>query len=106
MGSNGAGDGHQLHDGAGDHLACAGLHAVDGLRRDAFTASRTTVYIQSFEVANLKAIRNKIGSSQPNWKLVQLMGTSSRQPYDFVVAKDSRTFGDMMTSGLRCLRTI
>ena len=75
---------------------------IDGLRRDAFTASRTTVYIQSFEVANLKAIRNKIGSSQPNWKLVQLMGTSSRQPYDFVVAKDSRTFGDMMTSqGMR-----
>ncbi|WP_413707083.1 glycerophosphodiester phosphodiesterase [Ralstonia sp. Ralssp110] len=75
---------------------------IDGLRRDAFTASRTTVYIQSFEVANLKAIRNKIGSSQPNWKLVQLMGTSGRQPYDFVVAKDSRTFGDMMTSqGMR-----
>ena len=75
---------------------------IDGLRRDAFTASRTTVYIQSFEVANLKAIRNKIGSSQPNWKLVQLMGTSSRQPYDFVVAKDTRTFGDMMTSqGMR-----
>ncbi|CAJ0789280.1 MULTISPECIES: glycerophosphodiester phosphodiesterase [Ralstonia] len=75
---------------------------IDSLRRDAFTASRTTVYIQSFEVANLKAIRNKIGSSQPNWKLVQLMGTSSRQPYDFVVAKDSRTFGDMMTSqGMR-----
>jgi glycerophosphoryl diester phosphodiesterase len=75
---------------------------IDGLRRDAFTASRTTVYIQSFEVANLKAIRNKIGSSQPNWKLVQLMGTSTRQPYDFVVAKDSRTFGDMMTGqGMR-----
>lgn len=75
---------------------------IDGLRADAFTASRTTVYIQSFEVANLKAIRNKIGSSQPNWKLVQLMGTSSQQPYDFVVAKDSRTFHDMMTSqGMR-----
>ena len=79
---------------------------IDGLRRDAFTASRTTVYIQSFEVANLKAIRNKIGSSQPNWKLVQLMGTSSRQPYDFVVAKDTRTFGDMMTGqGMRDIAT-
>jgi len=70
---------------------------IDGLRRDAFTASRTTVYIQSFEVANLKTLRNKIGSSQPNWKLVQLMGTSAKQPYDFVVAKDARTYGDMMT---------
>nr|WP_311530280.1 glycerophosphodiester phosphodiesterase [uncultured Ralstonia sp.] len=75
---------------------------IDRLRADAFTASRTTVYIQSFEVANLKAIRNKIGGSQPNWKLVQLMGTSAKQPYDFVVAKDSRTFGDMMTNqGMR-----
>jgi glycerophosphoryl diester phosphodiesterase len=75
---------------------------IDALRRDAFTASRTTVYIQSFEVANLKTLRDKIGNSQPNWKLVQLMGTSTRQPYDFVVAKDSRTYGDMMTSqGMR-----
>lgn len=75
---------------------------IDGLRRDAFTGSRTTVYIQSFEVANLKAIRNKIGSSQPNWKLVQLLGSAGRQPYDFVVAKDPRTFGDMMTDrGMR-----
>ncbi|CAJ0786501.1 Glycerophosphodiester phosphodiesterase, periplasmic [Ralstonia mannitolilytica] len=75
---------------------------IDALRRDAFTASRTTVYIQSFEVANLKAIRDKIGSSQPNWKLVQLMGSAGQQPYDFVVARDSRTYGDMMTDrGMR-----
>lgn len=75
---------------------------IDALRRDAFTASRTTVYIQSFEVANLKAIRDKIGSSQPNWKLVQLMGSAGRQPYDFVVARDTRTYGDMMTDrGMR-----
>jgi glycerophosphoryl diester phosphodiesterase len=75
---------------------------IDALRRDAFTASRTTVYIQSFEVANLKAIRDKIGSSQPNWKLVQLMGSAGRQPYDFVVARDTRNYGDMMTDrGMR-----
>lgn len=75
---------------------------IDALRRDAFTASRTTVYIQSFEVANLKAIRDKIGNSQPNWKLVQLMGSAGQQPYDFVVARDSRTYGDMMTDrGMR-----
>lgn len=75
---------------------------IDALRRDAFTASRTTVYIQSFEVANLKAIRDKIGGSQPNWKLVQLMGSAGRQPYDFVVARDTRTYGDMMTDrGMR-----
>ncbi|CAJ0738070.1 glycerophosphodiester phosphodiesterase [Ralstonia mannitolilytica] len=75
---------------------------IDALRRDAFTASRTTVYIQSFEVANLKAIRDKIGNSQPNWKLVQLMGSAGQQPYDFVVARDSRTYGDMMTNrGMR-----
>jgi len=75
---------------------------IDGLRRDAFTASRTTVYIQSFEVANLKRIHDKIRSSQPNWKLVQLMDTANRQPYDFVVAKDARTYGDLMTDrGMR-----
>ncbi|MDA4184075.1 hypothetical protein NY815_10390, partial [Escherichia coli] len=31
-------------------------------------------------------------------KLVQLMGTSSRQPIELVVAKDTRTLADMMNS--------
>ncbi|CBM10267.1 putative glycerophosphoryl diester phosphodiesterase, periplasmic protein (glpQ) (modular protein) [Ralstonia solanacearum PSI07] len=79
---------------------------IAALRQDDFTASRTTVYIQSFEVANLKSIRNKIGSSQPNWKLVQLMGTADQRPYDFTVVKDTRTYGDLMTDqGMRDIAT-
>ncbi|MBB6592030.1 glycerophosphodiester phosphodiesterase [Ralstonia solanacearum] len=79
---------------------------IAALRQDDFTASRTPVYIQSFEVANLKTIRNSIGNSQPNWKLVQLMGTADQRPYDFTVAKDTRTYGDLMTDqGLRGIAT-
>ncbi|MCL9843015.1 glycerophosphodiester phosphodiesterase [Ralstonia solanacearum] len=79
---------------------------IAALRQDDFTASRTTVYIQSFEVANLKSIRNSIGGSQPNWKLVQLMGIADQRPYDFTVAKDTRTYGDLMTDqGLRGIAT-
>ncbi|WP_233262088.1 glycerophosphodiester phosphodiesterase [Vitiosangium sp. GDMCC 1.1324] len=71
---------------------------ISTLKADAFTASQATVYIQSFEVANLKAIREKIGTSQPNWRLVQLMDEASKQPYDFVKAGDARTYGALMTA--------
>lgn len=75
---------------------------IAALRQDDFTASRTTVHIQSFEVASLKSIRNRIGGSQPNWKLVQLLGTATQRPYDFTVANDARTYADLMTDqGLR-----
>lgn len=70
---------------------------IDTLNADDFTANKATVYIQSFEVANLKAIREKIGGSRPNWKLVQLMDERAKQPYDFVKAGDARTYGDLMT---------
>ncbi|HZI03311.1 MAG TPA: glycerophosphodiester phosphodiesterase, partial [Archangium sp.] len=76
------------------------------LRADPFTASQATVYIQSFEVANLKSLHGKLGSSQPNWKLVQLMETRDRKPYDFVVAGDARTYNDLMTeAGMREVAT-
>ncbi|HYO72245.1 MAG TPA: glycerophosphodiester phosphodiesterase family protein, partial [Archangium sp.] len=72
---------------------------VETLRANEFSKSKATIYIQSFEVANLKALRQKIGGSQPNWKLVQLMEARDRKPYDFVTAGDSRTYGDLMTEG-------
>ena len=79
---------------------------VATLRADPFTASRATVYIQSFEVANLKYLHQKIGISQPNWKLVQLMEDRERKPYDFVVAGDARTYNDLMTAeGMREVAT-
>jgi glycerophosphoryl diester phosphodiesterase len=70
---------------------------ISTLKADDFTANKATVYIQSFEVANLKYLREKLGSSQPNWKLVQLMEERDRKPYDFVKAGDPRTYGDLMT---------
>ncbi|MFE8604639.1 glycerophosphodiester phosphodiesterase [Archangium violaceum] len=70
---------------------------VETLRANEFSKSKATVYIQSFEVANLKELRQKIGGSQPNWKLVQLMDARDKKPYDFVVASDSRTYNELMT---------
>ncbi|WP_042978121.1 glycerophosphodiester phosphodiesterase, partial [Burkholderia sp. AU4i] len=79
---------------------------VDALLKDSYTARTATVYIQSFEVANLKAIRNRIKSSQPNWKLVQLMDEAGQRPYDFVKANDKRTYGDLSTrDGMREVAT-
>ncbi|WP_224364577.1 glycerophosphodiester phosphodiesterase [Hyalangium versicolor] len=71
---------------------------ITALKSDPFTASQATVFIQSFEVANLKAIRATIGKTQANWKLVQLMDAVDKKPYDFVVANDPRTYGDMASA--------
>ncbi|MFC5431893.1 glycerophosphodiester phosphodiesterase [Paraburkholderia denitrificans] len=79
---------------------------VDALLKDPYTSRTATVYLQSFEVANLKAIRNRIKSSQPNWMLVQLMGDATQRPYDFVKAHDKRTYGDLSTrDGMREIAT-
>ncbi|QRK13846.1 glycerophosphodiester phosphodiesterase [Archangium violaceum] len=76
------------------------------LKKDEFTASTATVYIQSFEVANLKEMHAKIGTSQPNWKLVQLMDEGTAKPYDFVKAGDPRTYSDLMTeAGMKEIAT-
>jgi len=79
---------------------------ISDLKANDFSARKATVYIQSFEVANLKALREKIGGSQPNWKLVQLMEDRARRPYDFTVAGDTRTYGDLMTeAGMKEIAT-
>jgi len=92
------------------YFQSVGLPMEDGLVADLkmndFTARKATVYIQSFEVANLKALREKIGGSQPNWKLVQLMEDAKLRPYDFTVAGDTRTYGDLMTeAGMKEIAT-
>ncbi|WP_165838194.1 glycerophosphodiester phosphodiesterase [Pontibacter arcticus] len=72
------------------------------------------VFIQSFEVSNLRYIR-----ARSSVKLVQLldaggvdesgkmiMEAPSAQPYDFVVAGDSRTYNDLVTEeGLAFIKT-
>lgn len=50
------------------------------------------VFIQSFEVANLKDLNERT-----DVPLIQLFNASEVQPYDFVVSGDSRTYGDLST---------
>ncbi len=53
------------------------------------------VYIQSFEVSNLKALNNTLmPAAKIDIPLVQLFGGSG-QPYDFVVSGDRRTYDDL-----------
>lgn len=60
------------------------------------------VFLQSFETGNLRALRQRIGKTLPNVKLVQLIGSPKRRPADWTLAGDTRTYADMTTSvGLR-----
>lgn len=69
-------------------LAALRAHGLD--RRDA------PVFIQSFEVGNLKALH-----AETPVRLVQLVSGGER-PYDFVISGDKRTFNDLLTpAGLR-----
>ena len=61
------------------------------LKRNGWDGWRAPVYIQSFEVANLKELDGM--TSVP---LVQLLNASG-QPYDFTVAGDRRTYADLAT---------
>jgi glycerophosphoryl diester phosphodiesterase len=70
---------------------------INVLKANEFTKTQATVYIQSFETANLKYIRQKIGTTQPNWKLVQLIDAADKAPYDFVAAGDTRKYADLLT---------
>lgn len=79
-----------------------------------YTAKNSPVIVQSFEVANLKYLRSKTAL-----RLVQLIdgdGVDARgmvtlvapfdKPYDFAVAKDSRSFADLLTpAGLKEIKT-
>ncbi|MBD1917834.1 MULTISPECIES: glycerophosphodiester phosphodiesterase family protein [Cyanophyceae] len=69
---------------------------VETLVAEGFT-DPSRVYIQSFEVANLKALNDTImPAAEIDIPLVQLFGGSG-QPYDFVVAGDARTYTDLST---------
>jgi myo-inositol-hexaphosphate 3-phosphohydrolase len=66
------------------------------LKTENFT-NPTRVFIQSFEVANLKELKNTImPTAGIDIPLVQLFGGSG-QPYDFVVSGDTRTYTDIST---------
>jgi glycerophosphoryl diester phosphodiesterase len=62
---------------------------------------RNPVEIQSFEVANLKYVRDKLGR-RANVRLMQLVGAPTQRPADVVAANGSQTFGQMITpAGLK-----
>ena len=57
-----------------------------------YTEASAPVFIQSFEVQNLKDL-----SKLTKVRLVQLMEDGKLKPYDFVAAGDARSYGDLMT---------
>ncbi|NVD98427.1 glycerophosphodiester phosphodiesterase [Massilia sp. BJB1822] len=62
---------------------------------------RNPVEIQSFEVANLKYVREKLGR-RANLRLMQLVGVGPRKPSDVAAAGGSLTYEQMSTpAGLR-----
>jgi glycerophosphoryl diester phosphodiesterase len=84
---------------------------VKQLEDNGYKGKNAPVFIQSFEVANLKLLR-----SLTNMRLVQLIdnpknrpaanGTPRNKPYDFIVANDPRTYADLITpAGLKEIAT-
>jgi glycerophosphoryl diester phosphodiesterase len=70
---------------------------VRTLRRNDLDGRRADVFVQSFEVGNLKELDDRIDTP-----LVQLFGGPTARPADFIASGDPRTYGDMATpDGLR-----
>jgi len=73
---------------------------VKTLNRNGLNRPDAKVFVQSFEVANLKAL-----DKQLRVPLVQLT-SSTGAPYDFVLANDKRTYADIVSAnGLREVAT-
>ncbi|WP_298182432.1 glycerophosphodiester phosphodiesterase [Saccharomonospora sp.] len=64
---------------------------VKALNRNGLNRSGAKVYVQSFEVGNLKQLDRRL-----RVPLVQLVGASGA-PYDFVHSGDPRTYDDLVT---------
>ncbi len=64
---------------------------VRTLRRNGYRSKSAPIFIQSFEVSNLKDLR-----TMTPVPLVQLINASGK-PYDFVVSGDPRTYADLIT---------
>jgi glycerophosphoryl diester phosphodiesterase len=71
------------------------------LKKNGYTRKSDPVFIQSFETANLRVLRQLTPLH-----LVQLLDESTLRPFDHVVSGDPRTYGDMMTpAGLADIAT-
>jgi len=90
------------------HFASLGLAMEDRLLAALAVHPHTRsapVMIQSFEIANLRALREKIPRGS-NIALLQLLGGRSERPYDAVVASSAIDYGAMMRAeGLRDIAT-
>jgi glycerophosphoryl diester phosphodiesterase len=64
---------------------------VEILHKNGYDKADSPVFIQSFEIGNLKELRNMTPV-----KLVFLYDEPDMRPYDFVVAGDKRTFADLL----------
>jgi glycerophosphoryl diester phosphodiesterase len=70
---------------------------VRTLKRNGLNSRRAEVFVQSFEVGNLRMLDREL-----RVPLVQLLGAPAQRPWDFVVSDDPRTYADMATpEGLR-----
>jgi glycerophosphoryl diester phosphodiesterase len=90
------------------HFAALGLAMeqplLDELASHAYTR-RAPVLIQSFETANLRALRERLPRGG-NIRLLQLMGSPEKSPYDTVLAGAPLTYAQMAApDGLRGIAT-
>ncbi|OLR90908.1 glycerophosphodiester phosphodiesterase [Actinokineospora bangkokensis] len=73
---------------------------VQALNRNGLNTPKAKVFVQSFEVANLKQLHREL-----RVPLVQLTSASGR-PYDFTAAGDPRTYADIVSArGLKEVAT-
>ena len=77
------------------YFAKLGLHfddrMLEALNRHGYSKRTDPICLQSFEVANLKALRRRT-----DLPLVQLVAPTG-QPFDFTLAGDQRTYLDLMS---------
>ena len=77
------------------YFASLGLHfdqqMLEALNRHGYSKRNDPICLQSFEVANLKALRRRT-----DLPLVQLVAPTG-QPFDFTLAGDKRTYLDLLT---------
>ena len=74
------------------------LEALDG---HPYTRN-ARITLQSFEIGNLRRLRDRLGPTHSHIRLVQLLGAPGERPFDMVLARKRTTYGDMMRpNGLR-----
>lgn len=74
---------------------------LQALQRAGWQDSTAPVFVQCFEPTTLRYLRDRIGV-----RLVQLIAAEIDRPYDWTLAADQRSYGDMITApGLAQIKT-